>query len=359
MTKKQFVRCIAFFAVLCLLVVCLCDFFRLVNNSNYSKRFYSYQKLEKGTVDTVVVGTSGMDRYIIPSQIYEEYGATVYPLAVDAMPCWLYIDVIKEALRYQDPELFILDIRAFGQGNQSADTLDIRARRVLDSMDFFSPNRISAAFKTMNMVHQADAKQPKFNASYLFSFIKYHTMWEEKDFRFEEHIGREEHMYGGFFINSELSVLAEEQEPSVLKADKYTDLDPLSEAALHELIDFIREEELNVLFFESPRVLEGMEKGRTNRIFQILEQENMPFLHYYTNEADGRFAIPLDHKEDFYNAGHVNYYGAAKVTEALGAYLDEHYDLPDRRGEEAVQKDWEGVHQRLLERIEKMEKKKD
>ena len=41
-----------------------------------------------------------------------------------------------------------------------------------------------------------------------------------------------------------------------------------------------------------------------------------------------------DREKDFYNEGHVNYYGALKFTDYFSEYLLENYDLTDRRNDE-------------------------
>ena len=50
-----------------------------------------------------------------------------------------------------------------------------------------------------------------------------------------------------------------------------------------------------------------------------------------------------------------NSYGAEKYTAVLAAYLDENYDLPDRRNDEAVKKDWDGVYDSLKAKIAEFE----
>ncbi|MBQ9761779.1 MAG: hypothetical protein IJV82_01740 [Oscillospiraceae bacterium] len=115
-------------------------------------------------------GTSGVARYWISAKAYDEYGMTVYPLATDAMPVWLYSIMVDEAFAYQNPQLLIIDTRPFIQGH-TAEIADVTGRRVLDSMEFFSINRLKAAMKTMEIVHRLDNSKPAFDLSYIFSFV--------------------------------------------------------------------------------------------------------------------------------------------------------------------------------------------
>jgi hypothetical protein len=110
-----------------------------------------------------------------------------------------------------------------------------------------------------------------------------------------------------------------------------------------------------VLFIDSPKCFEESEMARTNQILNLLEAEGFQCLNFYTEKYDGSFTLELDPENDFYNLNHVNYYGAEKYTEVLADYLDENFDLPDRRNDEAVKKDWDGVYDALVEKVREFE----
>lgn len=355
MTKKQFLRSVAFFLVLSVMLLALCDLFEEANTENSDKRFYKYRTLEKGTVDAVLLGTSGMDRYWIASQGYEDYGMTVYPLASNSMPVWLYIELIEEALAYQNPELIILDIRPFSQVHTNANTMDVRARRLLDVMNPLSLNRLSAAFKTMEAIHTVDSSASRFDLSYIFSFIKYHSKWEDDDYSIKDNLWHNEHNYLGFYVGNKASILKTKLSPSEYDSSYFEQLDPLSEKYLYEVIDYIKENELNVLFLETPQVRSRDAMGRSNTVYSILEKEGMNYLHYYIDGDSDGTSLDLDFTSDFYNSGHVNFYGATKFTKVFSKYLDENYNLPDRRNDQSVKEDWDGVHDKLVDKIALLE----
>ena len=357
MTKKL-LRSAIFLLLVFVLIFTLCDIFELENTSNINKRFYTYQTLPKNSVDAVYIGTSGVDRYWIASQAYEEYGMAVYPLTSDAMPAWLFVEVIKDVFAYQNPELIILDIRTFGQNNVDASRMEVRARRVLDAMNFFSVNRLRVALKTMKVIHSMDKTTPRFDLSLLLSYIKYHTKWNDDDFLFSEHAGNRPHNFAGFFLNEGVSFRRKKQTPVLYDPTYEEELDPISEAALYEVLEFIEEKELNVLFVDTPQFRNNTEAGRSNKVYHILEENGFSYLHYYSPEDDGSFNMGLDPKSDFYNTGHVNVYGAQKFTSAFSAYLNDNYDLPDRRNDENAAKYWNGINEKLTQQIAEYAKEK-
>ena len=182
MTKKQFIRSIAFFMAVAVMVLALCDLFDMDNTYNYNQRYCTYRNFPKDTVDAVILGTSGVDRYWIPSQAYEEYGITVYPLSTDAFPAWLYKYAVDEALRFQDVDLLILDIRPFTLEECNINDMDIRARRFLDALTPFSINRIKGCFETMKIRDDVDKSASRLDLSYLFPIIKFHGKWADDDY---------------------------------------------------------------------------------------------------------------------------------------------------------------------------------
>ena len=354
MTKKQLLRCIAFLMVACLMLLVLCDLFEQENSNNHDRRYRLYRNLEENTVDAIYVGTSGVDRYWIAAKAYDTYGMTVYPVSFDACPVWLVPDILEDALRYQDPQLILLDIRPFTQ-DCSVELMDTRSRRLIDSLDFFSPVRFRAAIRTVELIHQLDSTRSRWDISYLLPFVLQHSKWEQ-DYLFQVNMGDREHQYLGFYMNDWLTVYTIEQKPEKYFRDVTTALDPISEQSLYETLEFIRENDLNVLFVDTPKFFKDAEMFRTNAVLNILEEEGFEYLTFYTEEYDGSFTVDLDPLKDFYNENHVNYYGAEKYTDVLAAYLHENYDLPDRRNDEAVKKDWDGVYDALLEMIREYEK---
>ena len=355
MTKKQAVRVATFFLAFFVMVFVLCDVFEQENIYPHCRRLYTYRTLEDDTVDAVIFGTSGVDWYWVTSQAYEDYGMTVYPYSTPAMPAWLYIEAIEDALSYQNPKLIIIDIRPFTQSNVKTSTAEPRARRLLDAMSPFSPARIKAGFKTMEIMHRIDEKKSRFDVSYLFSFIKYKRKWDDSDFRINNNIVLAKHQYLGTFIDKSSSVSSVDFEKSDYDASYRRSLDPICKEALYDVIEYIRKNDLDVLFLDTPQVSTRREMGRSNTIYDILEKEGMPYVHYYSAETDNGFSIDLDLKTEFYDDSHVNFYGAQKFTKAFSKYLDENYDLSDRRNDEKVKKDWNEVHASLLKEINSFE----
>ena len=357
MTKKQIVRVVAFVLVVCLLLLALCDIFEIADTSYISTRFQTFYTLEEDTLDAVWLGTSGVDRYWIAAKAYEEYGMTVFPLSSDEMASWAMVDLTKEILQKQSPDLLIVDLRVFCQSNGTTDLAETRARRILDAMNPFSMNRLSIAFKTMDVLHQIDSEKPRFDLSYVLSYIKYHTLWSEKDFSLKESISHDECPYMGFFMLESLSLKTKEQSPTVYKTDFYEELNPIAETSLFDFLDYVEQKELNVLFVNTPGIMITKANGRANTIMQILDERDINYINYCQTDSKGTFTLipDLDYVDDLYNRHHANYYGAEKFTDVFAAYLNENYSFEDHRNEDAVKEDWDGVYEKIKAQINSWE----
>ena len=356
MTKKQIIRMIAFSLVVCMMLVLLCDLFENENTKNYDSRLYTYRTYPEGTVDAVFIGTSGVDRYWCGPKAYEDYGMTVYPLSTDGMPPWLYVDMIDYAMQHQDIELVMLDVRAFCQDTntniQSAKSMDVKARRVLDAMPRFSPIFFQIAFKTMALIHAQDDTKPRFDLSFLLSFVRFHPKWQDAGFNFfEKNLGNKLHEYCGFYMARTFSPARRPQESFVFEQSEASVMDPLSEAALYEVVEYAKEKGLKLLLVDTPQFPTQREISRISAVYDKLDQLGVEYVSYYAPGQEDPFTIDLDPETDFYNKGHVNYYGALKFTDVLAAYLDENYDLPDRRNDPIAQAHWGGVFQKIQDTI--------
>ncbi len=354
MTKRQIIRMVAFVLVVCCILVLLCDLFERDNSSSFARSATTFRNLNKNTLDAVWIGTSGVDRYWIGAKAYEEYGMTVYPYSSDAMPAWLILNRIKEVYRKQSPELIILDVRPFTQSNTNANVMQARARRILDTQPFMSREFLENAFTTMNVLHEEEPDQGWFRISLLLSFVKYHTMWAEKDYSFANHLGDKESRYGGYYISYDI-VRERPQELIPYSIKKAIPLDTTTERCLYDVINYARENNIELLFVDTPQYKTVKQNRRSNRVYQILDEEGMKYINYClvdkNNDNKFLYCPEISHETDFYSQGHVNYYGAVKFTDIFAKYLDENYDFPDHRNEEAVKEDWDPWYENILAKV--------
>ena len=353
MNKKQAFRLTAFLLVVACILVILCDLFEYPN-SHMSERFKTYSDFDKGTVDAIYIGTSGTDRFWIPGKAFDEYGMTVYPLSIEALPSWNIINILQYGMKKQKPSLVIIDTRSFLWNPElSADTAGKRARRVADQFDFLSFTRFDAINRSLKLIHSLDSSVSRFDVSYYLPFIRYHDMWSDDDFTFDE-IGSQPSKTLGYRLAKSRSLTVTPINDPVF-SDATTELDKYNKEYLYELIEYIKDKNINALFVSSPRQIDKENVYINNAIFNILEEEGMNCINFSTQENVEKYKF--DYSKDFYDEGHVNFYGAVKYTEYFSEYLNAHYNLPDHRDDEKCES-WHGNFEYIQNCVEKWENSK-
>ncbi len=349
MTRKDLLRAVAFILVLCSVIYVLCDLFEH-ENSLMSRRYETYYSLSKGTVDAIMVGTSGIDRYWMASKAYNDHGITVYPMSTDSQPAWLTTEILDEALKHQDPELVIIDFRPFTVTNTGDDLVqqEVSARRVIDIMDFLSINRLKAIFKTKKIMEILKPDEEQNALEFYFSFIKYHSRWDEDNFTFDE-LKNIESKFMGFFISERFSIRSVYSFPDSELTDERVPLDPVCNDAFEEVLEYVQGKDFEVLFLDTPHYLTYDESGRMNTMRDRLDELGIKYKCYSMEDN------VLNITRDFYNDGHANFYGAQAFTDEFASYLLENYQLEDRRGDKNTAKDWDGTYDNILEKIELLE----
>lgn len=351
MTKKQVLRSILFAGILMIVFWILCEIFEFQDLQRTS-RYRNYRNLTENTVDAVMVGTSGMDRYWIGPKAFEEQGIIMYPLSCDQQPSWLLKHVLEEAKQSQDFQLAVIDMRPFTAGYaEGTDKYETSSRRVLDELSYFSLNRLDAARTTVEVLKMQQPEKDHDVLSYYFSFAKYHTRWEENSFRFDPDDEKFD-PYLGFFIRDTVSTAGMDYFEKTVETDVRGELNPASEKALYDLLEYLKKQDYEVLFLDTPHYLTQDEYQKMNTIRDVLDEYGFNYKIY--DAEDGTFNL----YSEFYNDGHVNYYGAEKFTEMFAQYLKENYEFPDRREDSACVEEWSGAYDAIKERMETLSRYK-
>ena len=316
---QKIVKIIIFSVILLVLWLEVFDVLHVTKNSTYD-----FFKEPKDTMDVVYIGPSTTYVYFNSPLAFEQYGITVGLLSAGNQPVALIENLLKEVPKYQKPKLYVIDIVQFGNGLDIYSEGDIR--NSVDNMDL-SLNRIDAInniFKYTN-VEKFDSTTTAGNdpTNYYFRFLKYHNSW--KTITKANFLG-DETLYKQFL----LEIVTTKINP--LKEFKWYDekkeLPTKEKEVLLNLLNYIKENKLNVLFVipnKDYSEVEGMVE-QLNTTSQIIEENGFEVMNFNTLED-----FKIDYSHDFHNRGHINTYGAIKYTLYFGKYLKEKYKLTDHR----------------------------
>lgn len=261
---------------------------------------YSLLKKEKeNSIDVLVAGDSESYSSVSPMDLWEKFGITAYDIGQSGQQIQGTYYMLKTAFQTQSPKLVLLE------GNtifRNPGELKYFENLLLEELGYYVP------------------------------VFRYHNMWEtfvtgERDWRVT---------YKGFKIRTKIDPYMDGD--YMVETEKSKDISPFVEKYLKKIIRLCEAHGAELMLYSAPSPKNHTFK-RHNKLMEISEETGIPYLDL--NMRIDELKILWD--EDSLDGGdHLNLSGAVKVTEWLGDYLTDQYDLPDHRGDDQYA-DWDAL----------------
>lgn len=291
-------------------------------NGDVKDRFAGFYAEKEDSLDIILIGSSPTYSSVSTPMLYGEYGIKAYPLASNVQRPAAGLYLVKEAQKTQSPDLYIFEMRMYSSNEEGLTSHMAYTRGVTDNMKY-SINRINAV--------NALVPDPTERYTYIFDIFKYHSNWKmltmKDQWGFLTYTKRDP--LKGTLVSDQVGPA---QKPDFdVKHQDPSPLDPAQEEALDNLLAYLKDNNLNALFYVSPYDMEGEEANRFEYIKKKVKAEGYPFLNMNKHYDD----IDIDFEKDFSDYGtHTNAVGEAKCTKYLADYLTENYDFTDHRENE-------------------------
>jgi hypothetical protein len=276
-----------------------------------------YTLLPKNSIDVLFVGDSGIYGDISPMAIYEKYGITSYDYSSSAASNLLAYYMLKEALKTQTPTVVVMDETTIFGGKET----EGMTRLFIDTL----PND-DVKKELLNDSNYNFDNEYKLGA--YINFFRYHSRWnkiESSDFN---------------SINYNLTNKGY-QNYTEHKTSKYKN-DYMADA--NDAIDFtnnylpesvIKSKELcdslgiKFLLISVPDAT-AWSQAKAKRMTNWTNENKIDYfdLNYYLKEMDLNFET-----DSVDNGMHLNIIGATKVSNYLGSYLLDKYNLPNHQND--------------------------
>jgi len=299
---------------------------------------------EKNTHDIIYIGGSAVYTYWQPLRAYNDYGFTSYNFTVSNINAQSIKYYIKEAQKTQNPKTWIVDLRPFQYGDNKYFTEERTVRFVTDSLNY-SKNR--------NELIRASVKNKSSRFSFYVDFLNYKNRLPRvmldyllgkdttpKYFIDNMHKNNLKGFYYYLNVYEISSFIDYSNITEELMIDKETN------NVFIDLLDFCKEEDLNVLFIVHAYIQQEEHKKEYNYMKRVIEEYGFDFL----NINDFYDEMNLDYQMDMYDDNHVNCIGAEIYTDFLAKYLKNNYDLPDHRADENF-KEWSDLYPGFVEEM--------
>lgn len=274
----------------------------------------TFYELDKDTVDVLFLGSSHCYCAVRNAQLWDSYGMATYSLAISGQDLAASYYWLEEALKTQTPKVVCLEV--YGVDFHGYEDQGNLYRNVL-------PYRISGDYANMlrDIVGGDEEKD---------IFMKWpilHTRYTELQ---RQDFPGETPLFIGY--RAEFHAEAIDWRANGLHAYEGNEVMPIEEAEetwLRKIIETARENGIELCFFAAPFAATDEEQMKFNRVKQIAEAEEIPFINTIADHEK----LGLIADVDFIDWAHTNIWGAQKVTAYLGEFLAGNYDLPDHRGD--------------------------
>ncbi len=269
----------------------------------------------RNTVDVVMLGSSHMHCDVDPSVLWDEQGIASYVFSAAEQPMWITYYYLIEFCKYQSPKLVVLDL--YSPARYGDDFNMVWIGENLYNIRF-SVNKLMMIFSTCSIDDIIN---------YFPSFFGYHSRYEDindKDIDMLLPSSNEADFKGFTPFFDKLEGL----EPT-LDVDEKGNIEPKSEMYLKKIIEYTRENDIELFLVVNPYPTTARDELVFNRIHELADSEGVLFRSTNYDSWD----MGLDFDKDYNDRSHLNYDGSRKYSSFLATLLKEEFDLPDRRGD--------------------------
>ncbi len=298
-----------FFILLVLILILVSQlFWHLARNhmQNLQERNQSVMGIQaekENSIDVLVLGDSEGYSAISPVQLWQSNGVPSYICAQPAQKIQETYYMLKTACRTQNPKLVVIETNVLFRGSKK-----------------WTDDAQTALAET---------------GRYYLPVLRYHNLWKSL-FQSNQ---TETDSYKGFIVREKVDSCDKESAKSYMdKSDKKQEMPQVVSIYMDQILKLCRDNDIKVLLVSVPSTMNHSYK-RHNTLVEYAEKENLDYVDLNTKTEELGINWDTDSRD---KGDHLNISGAQKVTKYLGEYLKEHYELADKREDDAYQ-DWNSI----------------
>jgi len=297
--------------------IMLTDRILMLKSEDGYDQMQSFYKQEKNTVDALFIGSSKIYCQIDTGILWDEYGISGFDLGGAEAPTWNSYYFMREALKTQKPRIIMYDASIIAYRQDVLYQPEVWSMVNAYGMHW-NENRIKLIYE--------NSYDKKCFKKLLFPLDSMHGRY--KDLTKNDFIDENNSInYKGFDYRN---TTVEYETPDVSTMTEQFVFDEKHETYLRKMIELARENDIPFVVMVTPYVVTPEEQGYFNYVEEICRQENVTYIDMNKMYDE----LGLDFSTDMAENIHVNFSGSKKLTEYLGKYIDDNYNLEDHRGDE-------------------------
>ena len=340
LNKKRIYGLIKLIAFLVLLFIC----FEIVYN--VTKRKDSYIKTadffkQEENFDVLFFGSSHMINTIFPMDLWNDYGIVSYNMgSYSERIVGSYYNLLL-ALEHTTPKLIVVDTYMLYQKDKYREENKNFVHKALDPypLSYTKYLAIEDLFDGKNMLDNC--------FEYLFNFSMYHSRWNElteEDFKITNQYEKG--------AESQIAVVTPNKTSEFESIETYNGKENINMKYLRKTIEYCQQNNIEILLVYNPYPATDDNIAISKYTQDIANEYNVNYINFLSMDT-------VNYNTDCYDANsHLNPSGARKVTDYIGRYIMENYDIPDQRENEAYSFWYEDYNEYIDLKIDNLEKNK-
>ena len=308
--KTPFLKVIAFFAILVVLIVCCTKvlLYRDRKTDNSSYQIINFYKEEKDSAEVVFIGSSNCFSFYSPLFAYNSYGIKTTNFSSSGMGMIAFKYAIEEVNKTQENAHIVITITPMDEMSYSA----------LHYLADYMPMSMNKLNLLKTYFSRGDESILN-SAEYFFPLMRFHERWSEltlDDLILDDGTkGATSHEYYLTYSNDVNEYFYSSEEKKEMP-DNWKEL-------MSELLDYCDENERDVAFLFPPRSYEEDEYKELNSLIDYISSRNYEVLDLREKYDE----IGLDLSYDFYDKRHTNVHGSFKYTDYVIRKIMDKYNI--------------------------------
>ncbi|MGN0996015.1 MAG: SGNH/GDSL hydrolase family protein, partial [Candidatus Ventricola sp.] len=299
---------------------------RVVERKQSRQRFGPFLE-EPQSYDVLLLGHSHMVSGVYPMELWADYGIASYNFASYGNSLVVSYWMLMYALDYMTPKLVVLDAKDAEKLERiTGSSGDLH--NALDGLPY-TRTKGRAIRDLMSDPKEVDYEGRRYvdmRWEYFMPFGKYHGRWSELDKSdFQYHPDRQK--------GAEILVgHTKPYENEFIDENDMCQDGSVSLQYLRRIIEECQSRGISLLITNLPYPAMRECQAGANRVREIAKEYGVDYIDFVYQDQT------VDYQTDMFDAfSHLNASGARKVTDYLGRYIVDHFDVPDRRGDAAYQ----------------------
>lgn len=254
---------------------------------------------------------------VLPMELWNDYGIISYNNGVpgERMATTYYNLLLSN--KETNPKLVVVDTFAI-YNNEKISPQSEQVHKMLDVY----PLTYTKYLAIKDLFNGKDTLNKEFE--YLFNFSMYHTRWNQLEKNDFQNIN--EYEKGA---NSRAAIAKPNQIINFEKVDMYSKDETINMKYLRKIIEYCKENNIEILLTYLPFPAEELQISTSKYVTKIVEEYNINYINFLSTDTIN-FYIDCYDKDS-----HLNQSGARKITDYLGRYIMENYDISDQRQNES------------------------